>query len=340
MQHGVGGMAVRLVDAPTPLQNLTRLTKDLDGPDLLMKRDDVMPLGGGGNKLRKLERLLSDALSRGADTVITPGALQSNHARLTAAAAAQLGLRCILVLTDSVANRDEIYRRVGNFLLFQVFGAELRMIPGSEESAPVMEEVAEEERRRGAKPYVIPLGGSNALGSEGYAAAFDEMRAQARRQLNSDIDAVVVASGSGGTQAGLIAGALEANWRGEIVGISVGRPASAQKERIVAILEAMRPGRNDWRERIEVDDRFAGGGYGQPTVGMVRAVQLVARREGILLDPVYTGKAMDGLLSLIREKRFRKGQTVAFLHTGGSPALSAYWQSLSSDPMTGGGDDR
>ena len=327
---------VRLLNGPTPLQELPRLARHLGGPRLLMKRDDAIPLGGGGNKLRKLEHLLGDALKQGADTVITPGALQSNHARLTAAAASRCGLRCILVLTDSVAGRSEVYRKVGNFLLYQIFGAEILVIPGERDSAPVMEDVAERERERGYKPYIVPLGGSNALGSGGYAKAFAELRQQAKQDFGSDVSAVVHATGSGGTQAGLVAGAIDCDWGGRIVGVSVGASKERQEEKVAAIVSAMRPSSPAAPSAIHVDDRHVGPGYGQPTREMVEAVRLVARLEAVLLDPVYTGKAMAGLLAMIGEGVFTPDDTVVFLHTGGSTALSAYWDSFT---MANRGDE-
>jgi D-cysteine desulfhydrase/L-cysteate sulfo-lyase len=321
---------IRLAALPTPFEPLANLSQSLSsggrGPSIWMKRDDCTGFAGGGNKVRKLEHLVADALKRGADTLVTLGAIQSNHARQTAAAAARHGLGCVLLLTDSVAGRSEAYRANGNRLLDRIFGAEIRLLAASEDSAAAAAETVAALSAQGRTPYLIPVGGSNALGSLAYRDALLELAAQAQRE-SRQIDHIVLPTGSGGTHAGILAGVEEAGLPCRVHGISVSRPSGQARaivsglvQEIVALEGRERGGAAD----PEVDDSQVGTGYGQPTAAMVEAVELVARTEGILLDPVYTGKAMAGLLARARSGAFAPGETVVFWHTGGAPGLFAY----------------
>ncbi len=316
---------VRLVQSPTPLELLPRLSDHLGGPRIYVKRDDCTGFAAGGNKGRKLEFLMADAAKAGADTVITAGALQTNHGRQTAAAAAKLGLKCILVLTDSVANRSPAYHASGNLLLDRLTGAEIRRVPAGTDAEAEMAKTADELRRAGRVPYVIPVGGSSPIGSLGYAVAGEEIAQQAKA-LGIRPAAVVHATGSCGTQVGLLLGLASAGI--PVTGVCVSRPKDDQEARVKALLaRTVTELQLDARLAtlaVEADDRFIGPGYGQPSPGMVEAVRLAAECEGLFLDPVYTGKGFAGLVQRIREGRYRKDEAVAFVHTGGLPGLFVY----------------
>jgi D-cysteine desulfhydrase family pyridoxal phosphate-dependent enzyme len=320
---------VRLAHLPTPLEPLDRLSPLLGGPRIWVKRDDCTGLATGGNKTRKVEFLMADALAKGADTVITVGAIQSNHARQVAAASARLGLRCVLGLLDAVPDRSGVYRALGNVYLDRLFGAEVRIIPELEDTTPLLDSIASELMQQGRRPYLIPLGGSNGLGAAAYAIAFLELLDQFER-LQERLDAIVVPTVSGGTMAGLLLGAALSEWRGRIIGISAGdkteraiqrvrTPQLAAAEMIGASSEVV------GQMPVVIDDRFFGQGYGIPTPECVRAIELLAHKEGLLLDPVYTGKAMAGLVTLVCENYFKAHvRNLLFWHTGGSVALHAY----------------
>ncbi len=317
----------RLAHLPTPLEPMPRLSAHLGGPQLFVKRDDCTGLAGGGNKTRKLEFLIADALADGADTVITAGSVQSNHARQTAAAAAHCGLRCELVLPRFVPWEGPGYEVVGNVLLDRLLGAEVHLLPADTDRDAAMARVAEKARVRGARPYVIPVGGSNALGALGYVECAAELLRQAA-DLGIAIDALVTASGSGGTQAGLVVGCQRLAADFPVIGMCDAAPAQELAETVRALVAALGEllggSRDiDWG-RVEFLDAYAGAGYGLPTDAMVEAVTLAARLEGLLLDPVYTGKALAGLIDLVRRGRFRGDDTVVFVHTGGAAALDAY----------------
>lgn len=321
---------IQLATLPTPFEQLPRLSQDAGrdgrGPAIWMKRDDCTGFAGGGNKARKLEYLVADALKRGADVLVTMGAIQSNHARQTAAAAARHGLGCVLLLTDSVANRSDAYRDNGNTLLDRIFGAEIRLLGPNEDSAAIAAETLESLAAQGRRPYFIPVGGSNALGSLAYRDALLELATQASSE-GCRIDHIVLPTGSGGTHAGILAGVEEAGLPCRVHGISVSRPSEQARAIVAGLVQDIfalenRPAGNTVAP--QVDDSLVGPGYGQPTAAMREAVELVARTEGILLDPVYTGKAMTGLLSLIRSGNIGPDETVVFWHTGGAPGLFAY----------------
>jgi D-cysteine desulfhydrase len=310
----------------TPMEPLPQLSALLGGAELWIKRDDLLGLAGGGNKTRKLEFLVADALARGADTLITVGAPQSNHCRLTLAAAAREGLDCRLVIEERVPGS---YRAdaLGNNLLFDLMGAaSVRVVKAGADLAEEMAVEAAAVQAAGGHPYVIVGGGSSPLGALGYAACAQEIMAQAF-DLGVVFDRIVVASGSAGTHSGLVAGLVALNAGIPVTGINVRRPRAEQEAIVLKLAQATadllgtpQPLASD----IVALDAWVGPGYSLPTRDMVEAVRLVARSEGVLLDPVYSGKAMAGLIALVREGAFRKGERVLFLHTGGSPSLSAF----------------
>lgn len=327
-----GAKRLALAHLPTPLEPLERLGRELGGPRIWVKRDDCTGLAGGGNKTRKLEFLLGDALNRGADTVLTAGAVQSNHARQIAAACARLGLRCELFLKEAAPGRGECYRRSGNVLLDRVLGAKVHILPGEAGAETTMEERAAALRREGRRPYTIPVGGSNAVGALGYVEGARELSAQADR-MGLQIDAVVHASASHGTQAGLAVGLAIAGAEARLLGLSVSGSAQQARTKVERLAAATcehlsSPVRF---AQIEVDDRFVGEGYGIPTPEGLGAIRLLARLEGLLLDPVYTGKAMAGMMKVVREGRFGPDENVVFLHTGGWPALFAYQEEFAEE---------
>ena len=323
----------RFCHLPTPLEPLPRLSTELGGPQLVVKRDDLTGLAFGGNKTRKLEFLLGEALVAGADTLVTAGGVQSNHCRQTAAAAARHGLQCALVLQRRVLSNQPDYERGGNVLLDRLAGAALHLVERGADTTLELERVAEEVRGSGRRPFVIPIGGSTPVGALGYVSAGLELLAQAEA-LGRPVDAIVHASGSGGTQAGLLVAAQMLAAGVRVIGISVSEPKAALEqtvadlaERTARLLGTAAPP----RASVEVLDDYIGADYGQPTAGMRAALHLCATLEGLYLDPVYSGKAMAGLIDLVRRGGFAPDQTVAFVHTGGTPALFAY-----SDDLAGG----
>ena len=332
---------VNLCHKPTPLEPMDRLAKHLGGPRLYVKRDDCTGLATGGNKTRKLEFLMADALAQGANTVITVGGVQSNHARQTAAAAAKLGLRCELILPHLSRFGSSTYDHGGNLLLDRLFGANLHVVANAEAATARTREVLEQVRDRGDNGYFIPAGGSTALGALGYVDAAHELAHQAKER-NLNLDYVVVTTGSCTTHAGLVVGfelvrqMPELDCSPRVLGISVyqrrdGALATVrQKVRDTAQLAGL--GETDLDERVSVNDDYLGGGYGEPTEAMVEAVTLAARFEGLLVDPVYTGKTLSGLVDLVRQKFFRATDNVVFWHTGGIPALFAYQDAFDALP--------
>ena len=316
---------VSIAHLPTPLEPLPRLTAQLGGPELWIKRDDQTGLATGGNKARKLEYLVADALAQGADTLITAGAAQSNHARQTAAAAAKFGLARVLVLRG-----EEPPQVLGNLLLDRLLGAEVRWA-GDLPLPEAMAQVAEELRAAGRCPYVVPYGGSNAVGASGYVAAMEELLAQCAER-DKRFDQVVLASSSGGTQAGMMVGARALGYEGRILGISVGPRAESLTHTLAGLATAtadhLELDITFAPEDFTVNDDYLGGGYG--VVGELEreAIRTMARAEGVLLDPVYTGRAFGGLLDLIRRGVFAPGERVLFWHTGGTAGLFGYGDEL------------
>ncbi|AEG93831.1 D-cysteine desulfhydrase [Ramlibacter tataouinensis] len=318
---------IRLGHMPTPLEPMKNLSAALGGPNLWIKRDDCTGLATGGNKTRKLEFLMADALAQGADTVITQGATQSNHARQTVAAAVRLGMQSHIILEDRTGYTDPEYKQSGNVFLDQLMGASVSEVPGGSDMDAAMRRLADELRSRGRKPYIIPGGGSTPIGALGYVACALELAEQAYG-LGLDIHTLVHATGSAGTQAGLVAGMEGARTQIPVLGIGVRAPRPAQEDRVYSLAQQTAeligvPGAVA-RDKVVANCDYVGKGYGLPTDSMAEAVALVARTEGILLDPVYSGKGMAGLIDLVRKGHFRKGQDVVFLHTGGSVALYGY----------------
>lgn len=317
---------LELLGAPTPLEHLPRLS-DYLGRDIFIKRDDFTPVAMGGNKLRKLEFLAADALREGADVLLTAGAIQSNHVRQTAAVAARLGLKCVALLENPIGTHSENYLSNGNRLLLDLMDAEVIMVDALHNPAEQLAEEATRLEAQGFRPYIVPVGGSNALGALGYVECAQEIAHQSEGVV--DFAAVVVASGSAGTHAGLAVGLEHLLPETELVGVTVSRQVEAQ----LPLVERLR---QSLAEKLEVqakapitlwDDYFAPR-YGEPNDEGMAAVKLLAQLEGILLDPVYTGKAMAGLLDGISQNRFRREGPLLFIHTGGAPALFAYHPSV------------
>ncbi|WP_345816902.1 D-cysteine desulfhydrase family protein (plasmid) [Paraburkholderia sp. PREW-6R] len=317
-----------LLDGVTPIQRLTRLERESGGVRIHVKRDDLMGLGGGGNKLRKLEYLLGEAIAMGADTVITVGARQSNHARLTAAAAARAGMQCELVLTRSVQRSDAAYADNGNVLLDELLGAAIHDLSGADDPMDYALQRAAELKKNGRRVYVAPLGGSSPVGCLGYAACAAEIETQAFA-MNLQFDEVVVPHGSGGTHAGLVAGFIAigktpAYVRAHAVLASEEKARAVSFEKSTAVLRLLGCDPVHTIAELNIDDSHLGSGYGVPTDSMRVALRSLARTEGLLLDPVYSGKAFAGLLDDIKNGRYRAGQNVLFVMTGGLPGLFAY----------------
>jgi L-cysteate sulfo-lyase len=321
----------RLAHLPTPLEPLVNLTRELGGPEIWIKRDDCTGLSTGGNKARKLEFLMAEAVVQGADVVMTQGATQSNHARQTAAAAACLGMDCYILLEDRTGKSDSDYTRNGNVLLDILHGATVEHCPANPDMNGALEQRAQRLRADGRKPYVIPGGGSNVTGALGYANAALELVMQANER-GLRMDRIVHATGSAGTQAGLVAGLKGVNSDAKLLGIGVRAPQTTQEENVfnLACATADRLGFSGVvkREDVVANCNYIGKGYGFPTPGTIEAINLLARLEGILLDPVYSGKGMAGLIDLVRNGVFKKTETVVFIHTGGSAALFGYADDL------------
>lgn len=321
---------VRLT-GPTPLQPLPRLSAWLGGPEIVMKRDDLTDFAMGGNKARKLEFLIADAKAQGADTLLTAGAAQSNHVRQTAAAAAVHGMACRALVQNVFSRTDRDYLTNGNSLVFDLFGAHVvTLAPDADLDAALTQE-AEALRVAGARPYLVPVGGSSPIGALGYVVAAQELARQSREN-GLRFDAIVLASGSAGTQAGLICGLRRLMPHARVIGVSVSRGREAQEAKALALAEAVEALLSDGRplgaDEATVWDGYFAPGYGTPNPAGVAAIREVARREGIVLDPVYTGKAMAGLIEGMRNGAFDGAERVAFLHTGGAVANFAYAGSL------------
>jgi D-cysteine desulfhydrase len=321
----------RYADGPTPLQRLAKLSEALGGPNLFIKRDDLLGFAGGGNKIRKLEFVVADALAQGADYLVTCGAVQSNHCRLTLAAAVREGLKCGLVLEERVPGSFKP-QASGNNFLYRLMGVDrVQVVPGGFDMSQAMQAMADEVKAQGGRPYIIPGGASTPLGALGYAACAQEIISQAF-DMGLRIDRVVCASGSAGTHAGLLTGFWGTRSRIPVVGINVSRTKAQQEDLVYRLtketvaLAGM--GGEVSRDAVLCFGEYVGPGYSIPTPGMVEAVKLLARTEAVLLDPVYTGKAMAGLIDLVRKGFFRKAENVLFVHTGGSPALYAYLDSF------------
>ncbi|MFH0825695.1 MAG: D-cysteine desulfhydrase [Pseudomonadota bacterium] len=317
----------RYTEGATPLEEVPRFTAAVGGPRIFVKRDDLLGLTAGGNKTRKLEFLVAEALAQGADTLVTCGAVQSNHCRLTLSAAVKEGLRCRLVLEERVPGSYKPDASGNNFLYRLLAVEKLKVVPGGSDMMKEMEAVADEVAAEGRKAYIIPGGGSNPTGATGYVACAEEILAQTFDK-GIKIDRVVCASGSSGTHAGLVTGFYGNHSNIPVVGINVSRTKEAQEELVYDLVRktARHVGIKTKipRDAVLCFGGYVGRGYSLPTPEMAEAVRMLARTEGILLDPVYTGKAMAGLIDLSRRGFFDRRETVLFVHTGGTPALYAY----------------
>jgi D-cysteine desulfhydrase len=324
----------RYTPSATPLESLPRFSAALAalcpqgrGPEVWVKRDDLLGLFPGGNKTRKLEFLVADALAQGADTLVTCGAPQSNHCRITLAAAVKEGLKCRFVIEERVAGSYDP-KGGGNHFMFRLLGVEaITVVPAGSDMAKAMQNVADELAAAGRKAYVIPGGGSNALGGLGYVACAQELQQQCF-DLGLQFDRVILGSGSSGTHGGLLAGFLGANVDTSIVGIGVSRDPADQEPLVhreaQAVLDLLGVHLVVPREAVVTIGGYWQPKYSVPNAAMVEAVQLLARTEGLLLDPVYTGKAMAGLIGMARKATLRPDEKVLFLHTGGLPSLFVY----------------
>ncbi len=312
---------------PTPLEKLERLSKELGGPEIWIKRDDCTGLSTGGNKTRKLEFLMAEAELQGADLVMTQGATQSNHARQTAAFAAKLGMDCHILLEDRTGSNNANYKFNGNVLLDHLHGATTETRAGGMDMQAEMEAVADKFREDGRKVYVIPGGGSNTTGALGYVNCAFELLGQVNDQ-GLKIDHIVHATGSAGTQAGLVTGLKATNANIPLLGIGVRAPKAAQEENVyklaVATAEVLGCAGVVKREDVVANTDYVGEGYGIPTETGLEAIKIFAELESILLDPVYSAKGAAGLIDLIRSGHFKKDERIVFIHTGGSAALFGY----------------
>ncbi|WP_148255956.1 D-cysteine desulfhydrase [Pusillimonas sp. T7-7] len=320
---------VRLGHFPTPLEFMPNLTRLLGGPNIYIKRDDCTGLATGGNKTRKLEFLVAQAIEQGADTLVTQGAVQSNHVRQTIAAGARFGLQTKALLEERVTDATEEYDHSGNVMLDHLMGGEIAArVPAGTDMNEAMGNLAKELTAQGRKPYVIPGGGSNPVGALGYVACAQELLAQSF-EMDLRIDHVVHATGSTGTQAGLLVGLGASNSGIPVYGVSVRANKQAQQDNVWKLVQATvdflkLPQGSVTREEVVANSDYVGKGYGIPTDSMIEAVRLLAQQEAILLDPVYSGKGMAGLIDLIRKGHFKAGENVVFVHTGGAVGLYGY----------------
>lgn len=313
-----------LLGSTTALEKLERLSAWI-GRDIYVKRDDTTPLAMGGNKLRKLEYLAADALAQGADTLITAGAIQSNHVRQTAALAAKLGLGCVALLENPIGTEDPNYLGNGNRLLLDLFDAKVELVENLDQADEQLHALAARLRSNGKTPYLVPIGGSNALGALGYVRAGLEL-AQQIEDSGLEFAAAVLASGSAGTHSGLALALSEVLPQLPVIGVTVSRSDEDQRPKVQGLAErtAELLGVNlPAAFNVQLWDEYFAPRYGEPNAGTLAAVKLLASQEGLLLDPVYTGKAMAGLLDGVGRQRFNDGPII-FLHTGGAPALFAY----------------
>lgn len=326
---------VRLSHLPTPIEPLERLSAHLGGPRLYIKRDDCTGLAMGGNKARKLEFLVGEALKQNADLLVTQGAVQSNHVRQTAAAACRFGLKSHALLERRVPNVATAYEVTGNVLLDKMLGATLEFRPPGLDMNAEAQAVTERLRAEGHRPYFIPGGGSNTIGALGYAACAQEILQQCK-EYGTTFQWLVTPTGSTGTHAGLIAGLHTLGSELPVMGISVRQNKERQTSAVHALAQAtatLLEAKPIPPSRTLVDDAYVGEGYGIPSTSTLEAIALTARTEGILLDPVYTGKGMAGLIGLVRQGFFKPDDKVLFLHTGGSTALFAYEDSVAEPPI-------
>jgi len=315
---------IKLGHFPTPIEHLKNISKYLGGPNIFIKRDDCTGLATGGNKTRKLEFLIPDAIKNKAELVVTVGAVQSNHARQTAAACALMGLKCLIILEQRVKDPPEIYMNSGNVFLNKLYGADIKICPKNENFLEYYEKVIEDLKSKGTNVYFIPGGGSNSIGALGYVECLNEIIKENNKYNFSHI---VHATGSAGTQAGLLAGRKYFNCNIPVTGICIRYDKATQESKVYTeakkTCEKLQCSILDKSEVI-VYDEYIGPGYGEPSDSMIEATKLLAKKEAILLDPVYSGKGFAGLIGLIKKKKFTKNDNVLFIHTGGAVSLSAY----------------
>ncbi len=323
---------VSLCHQPTALEFMPRITAALGGPKLWVKRDDCTGLATGGNKTRKLEFLIAAAIEAGADMVVTQGAVQSNHVRQTAAAACKFGLDCHALLERRVPDRADSYEQTGNVLFDHLFGASIEYRPSGLDMNAEAIAVTDKLTASGRKAYFIPGGGSNEIGALGYVACAGEILQQSADQ-GLDLGWIVMATGSAGTQAGLVAGLHAVGSDVPVMGVSVRQPHDIQVKNVHGLAVKTAATLTDTPlpvEKVIVDDGYVGAGYGLPTEGTLAAIQLFARQEGLLFDPVYSGKGLDGLINMVKAGFFDDTKDVVFLHTGGAAALFAYETQLAA----------
>ena len=315
---------IKLGHFPTPIEHLKNITKYLDGPNIFIKRDDCTGLASGGNKTRKLEFLIPDAIKNKAELIVTVGAVQSNHARQTAAACALMGLKCLIVLEQRLKDPPVSYMKSGNVFLDKLFGAEVKICPKNENVSEYSEKLMKDIKSKGTNVYFIPGGGSNSIGALGYVECLNEIIKENKKYNFSQI---VHATGSAGTQAGLLAGRKYFDCNIPVTGICVRHKKDTQVDKVYIeakkTCEKLQCNILD-KSDVIVNDEYIGSGYGEPTEGMIESTKLLAKKEAILLDPVYSGKAFAGLIELIKKKKFIKNDNVLFIHTGGAVSLSAY----------------
>jgi L-cysteate sulfo-lyase len=309
---------------PTPIEHLKNVSEYLDGPNIFIKRDDCTGLATGGNKTRKLEFLMADAIKSKAELIVTVGAIQSNHARQTAAACSLKGLKCLIILEQRLKDPPDAYMNSGNVFLDKLLGAEVMLCPKDQDILEYSTKVVEDIKSKGTNVYFIPGGGSNSIGALGYVECFKEIL---EKNSKYNFTHIIHATGSSGTQAGLLAGKKYFQSQLQIIGISVRYEKKIQEEKVYneakKVCEKLKCDVLDRSEVVAYDD-YVGSGYGEPTDGMIEATNLLAKKEAILLDPVYSGKGFAGLIGLIRQKKFTKEDNILFIHTGGAVSLSAY----------------
>jgi L-cysteate sulfo-lyase len=315
---------IRLGHFPTPIEHLKNVSQHLDGPNIFIKRDDCTGLATGGNKTRKLEFLIPDAIKNKAELIVTVGAIQSNHARQTAAACSLKGLKCLIILEQRLKDPPDAYMNSGNVFLNKLLGAEVMLCPKDQDILEYSTKVVENIKSKGTNVYFIPGGGSNSIGALGYVECFKEIL---EKNSKYNFTHIIHATGSSGTQAGLLAGKKYFQCQLQIIGISVRYEKKIQEEKVYdeakKVCEKLKCDVLDRSEVVAYDD-YVGSGYGEPTDGMIEATNLLAKKEAILLDPVYSGKGFAGLIGLIRQKKFTKEDNILFIHTGGAVSLSAY----------------
>ena len=315
---------IKLGHFPTPIEHLKNVSQHLDGPNIFIKRDDCTGLATGGNKTRKLEFLIPDAIKNKAELIVTVGAIQSNHARQTAAACSLKGLKCLIILEQRLKDPPDAYMNSGNVFLNKLLGAEVMLCPKDQDILEYSTKVVEDIKSKGTNVYFIPGGGSNSIGALGYVECFKEIL---EKNSKYNFTHIIHATGSSGTQAGLLAGKKYFQSQLQIIGISVRYEKKIQEEKVYneakKVCEKLKCDVLDRSEVVAYDD-YVGSGYGEPTDGMIEATNLLAKKEAILLDPVYSGKGFAGLIGLIRQKKFTKEDNILFIHTGGAVSLSAY----------------